>query len=163
LGAGSGLWHLSLLEERPDFRVTAVDISEISLDIAKRMASANSFGGGVAHHLGDALTHSLDELADVGISCLLLEHLECPQRLMEALATNLRPGAYAFVTGALTAAEVDHIYEFKRESELLILAETAGFRVVEMLCAAPSRSPAEHRYLPRTLAMIMQRRHGQHW
>lgn len=112
--------------------------------------------------VGDALEYRNSE-ADAGISCFLLEHLENPSALLDNLAANLKPRAYAFVTGALTAAEVDHIAEFRNESELIAMAEAAGFRVVAMTSASPAVYPNSMRFLPRAMAMVLQRRDNDIW
>ena len=79
------------------------------------------------------------------------------------MASNLENKGYAFITGALTASEVDHIYEFRRESEIVLMAEEAGFRVVSMYSAAPSSHPDSYRFLPRSLALILQKRKNDIW
>ncbi len=79
------------------------------------------------------------------------------------MASNLETKAYAFITAALTAAETDHISEFRRESEIVLMAEEAGFRVVSMYSAAPPSHPDSHRFLPRSLALILQKRKNDIW
>ena len=62
------------------------------------------------------------------------------------------------MTGALTAAQVDHIYEFRRESELVAMSEEHGLRVLETLSAAPKRTLPKARFVPRSMALIVQKR-----
>jgi 2-polyprenyl-3-methyl-5-hydroxy-6-metoxy-1,4-benzoquinol methylase len=100
---------------------------------------------------------------DAGISCFLLEHLERPQELLSSLSAALKPGAHAFITGAITAAEIDHIYEFKSEGEILSLVESVGFRVKHLYSAEPVNTPRNRKYLPRSLAMVVQKRHNEVW
>ena len=69
----------------------------------------------------------------------------------------LKPGGTAFITGALTAAQVDHIYEFRRESELIVLAEQHGMRVRESLSVSPQRILPKAKFLPRSMAMAVTR------
>ncbi len=59
--------------------------------------------------------------------------------------------------------EVDHIYEFRRESEVTAMAEDAGFRVVAMLSSAPGTIPQTSYFLPRSLGLVLQRRAHDIW
>ena len=70
----------------------------------------------------------------------------------------LKPGGFAFITGALTAAQVDHIYEYRYESELVAMCENAGLRVLETLSANPLRTLPKARFLPRSMALFVQKR-----
>jgi len=162
LGAGSGIWHLLTLRELPHWRVSAVDISQSSIDRSRAMAALVSRTA-IDHVCADATKWLPDRAAQAGISCFLLEHLERPYELVSSLSRCLDPGAHAFVTGALTAAEIDHIFEFKRESEIIQLVEDAGFRVKYMFSAAPDTTPSSRRYLPRSLALVLQKRKNEYW
>jgi SAM-dependent methyltransferase len=164
LGAGSGLWHILALRRRPALRATAVDISARSIALASQMARSLGIGDRVAHLEGDALNVSFDTPFDFGTCCFLAEHLERPSALLPNLARNLKVGGRAFVTVALTAAEIDHIAEFRRESEVVDMAESAGFRVAGLFSSAPDRIVSEEaRFLPRSLALILQKRRGEFW
>ena len=85
----------------------------------------------------------------------LLEHLEQPQQLFDVVKQGLEPGGSAFVTGALTASQIDHIYEYKRESELFIMAEQAGLRVRESTSFNPTRLLRKARFIPRVMSLIL--------
>ena len=163
LGAGSGIWHMLTLGALPGLSATAVDISETSVELSSKMAGVAGLSGRIRHVCADALDIRLDAPADCGISCFLMEHLEQPRRLLQNLAGNLAPHACAFVTCALTAAEIDHIYEFTSECQPMRMAEEAGFRVVGSWSASPATHPAACRFLPRSLALILQKRRGEIW
>jgi len=163
LGCGSCVWSMLTADTLPDWTVDAVDISARSVELAQSMLRSNGFDGRISTTRADALTYRASPLSDAGISSFLLEHLEQPQELLENLAHNLKPGGYAFVTAALTAAEVDHIFEFRRESEVVAMAEQAGFRIIELFCGSPRDHPPTARFLPRSLALIMQKRTQEIW
>jgi|694.fasta_scaffold34498_4 2-polyprenyl-3-methyl-5-hydroxy-6-metoxy-1,4-benzoquinol methylase len=163
LGSGSGIWHLLALEQLPSWQVTAVDISEPSIEMSARMASDLPCSQNIRHVCADATRWKSSEPMDAGISCFLLEHLERPQELLSSLSAALKPGAHAFITGAITAAEIDHIYEFKSEGEILSLVESVGFRVKHLYSAEPVNTPRNRKYLPRSLAMVVQKRHNEVW
>ena len=119
--------------------------------------------GRAAFHVGNALDFQVEEAIGGCISGFLLEHLEQPAELLNNISRNLTPGTKAFVTGALTAAEIDHITEFRRESELVLMAETAGFRVESIFSSAPLDYPRSFHFLPRSMAMVLQKKKNEHW
>jgi ubiquinone/menaquinone biosynthesis C-methylase UbiE len=163
LGCGSGVWGLMLANALPEWNVTGVDISGNFVSFARRMAEVNGFSGRAAFHVGNALDFQVKEPVDGCISGFLLEHLEQPAELLNNISRNLTPGKKAFVTGALTAAEIDHITEFRRESELVLMAEAAGFRVESIFSSAPPDYPRSFHFLPRSMAMVLQKKKNEHW
>lgn len=163
LGAGSGIWHFLFQRHLKGWLATAVDISETSVEAASVMSKVIDQAQSTEYVVGDALVYKGNKLFDAGISCFLLEHLENPDQLLKSLSYNLKNGSYAFITAALTAAEVDHIFEFKRESEIILLAEKAGFRVIKTYSSAPSGVPESKKYLPRSMALILQKRQNNIW
>ena len=78
----------------------------------------------------------------------MIEHLEDPQKLLKNIAENLKEHGKAFVTLALTAAEVDHIYEIKFESEAVKLAKNSGLRVLETLSLGLKILDLVHTFCP---------------
>ena len=166
LGAGSGIWSWQLLKKHRDAFVDAVDISNTSATKLKELMHKDNLGSKVNVHVSDATNWFPKEgpsIFDCGISCFLLEHLEKPELLVNNVSKLLKPRHYAFITAALTAAEVDHIYEFKRESEILLMMERAGLRVVDMKSLGPSNYPQENKFLPRSIAMIVSKNEGELW
>lgn len=163
LGAGSGIWSVLCHMNSPECKITSVDISERTVALAKDFLKVNHFEKNINFIKDNALTIKPVQKMECGISCFLLEHLETPNELLKNLSDCLEDGAYAFVTGALTASEIDHIFEFKRESELIKLAEDAGFRVVGSMSCAPESHHKRFTYLPRSMAMILQKRTKELW
>jgi 2-polyprenyl-3-methyl-5-hydroxy-6-metoxy-1,4-benzoquinol methylase len=163
LGAGSGIWSMFIADRNNKWKTIAVDISEKSVALTTKFIECNDFSNNIVMKADDALTYKTDELNDFGVSCFLIEHLENPINLLENLNENLKPGAYAFVTAALTAAEIDHIFEIKKESELILMAEKAGFRVISSYSAAPKNHPRKLKFLPRSMGMVLQKKINSIW
>ena len=163
LGAGSGIYNLLAMNARENLKVTAVDISPTSVEESREMAKRLGFGGRVEHVLADATKWIPDTKCDAGISCFLLEHLEEPELLIGNLAKVVKPRGWVYTTTALTAAEVDHIYEFRRESEVVRLCEEAGFRVVSTHSLTPHAVVEENKFLPRSMGLLLNRRAGEIW
>lgn len=159
IAPGHGGWGVWALTNRPDARLTGFDISPSSMAIAARVADAAGVSGRAAYVLRDALDlGSMPHAsADALICSFLIEHLERPEKLLEVIAHLLEPGARGFLTGALTAAQVDHIYEFRRESELVAMCERHGLRVLESLSVNPRRTLPGARFIPRSMGLVVQR------
>ena len=165
IAPGHGGWGVWAMHVRPDASLRGFDISPSSIAIASRIADAAGVGDRVVYEQRNALDLASMEadVADAVICSFLVEHLETPERLFEVIGKILRPGGRAFITGALTAAQVDHIYEFRRESELVVLCERHGMRVDSMLCGAPRRTLPKAKFLPRSLALVAEGRRGDVW
>lgn len=157
---GWGLWALSATRET---RLRGIDISPSSVKMASSLAIAAGLQDRARYSQGDALVAPERASAQVGICGFVIEHLSEPHKLLEALAARIEPGGWLFLTGALTAAQEDHIFEFLRESELMVMAEKAGFRVTETVSAGPPRTFPKARFLPRSMALIMQRCRQDTW
>lgn len=156
---GWGTWALSIL---PDARLQGFDISPSSIQIATSVTRAAGVGDRAQYTEKNALDLSqMQENSADGLICsFLVEHLEQPQQLFAVVNHLLKPGAIGFITGALTAAQVDHIYEFRFESELVKMCEDQGLRVLQTLSAGPARTLPKAKFLPRSMALIVQKRVG---
>jgi 2-polyprenyl-3-methyl-5-hydroxy-6-metoxy-1,4-benzoquinol methylase len=163
LGSGSGIWSLLMLSNKENWRSTGIDISNYSVDTARQLSIASGFSKNSNFIVEDALKYKAQEKIDAVVSCFLLEHLEEPEKLFVNAADNLKDGGYAFITAALTAAEVDHIFEFRRESDLVKLAEESGFRIISMLSESPATHPRENYFLPRSMALVLQKKINPIW
>lgn len=159
IAPGHGGWGVWALDTVDQSTLQGFDISPASITLANSIATAAGVAGRAVYRERNAL--DLEQLeaqdADACICCFLLEHLEQPHKLLEVIHHLLKPGGVGFVTGALTAAQVDHIYRFDRESELVVLCEAAGLRVLETLSCHPQRNLPKARFLPRSMGLLVQR------
>lgn len=159
IAPGHGAWGVAALDHLPGARLSGYDISPSSIQIAAAVALAAGVQDRAGYELRDALDLGQMEAdsADACICCFLVEHLEHPDELFGVISHLLRTGGRAFVTGALTAAQVDHIYEFRRESELVSLAEAQGLRVLESLSVNPKRLLPKARFVPRSMSLVLHK------
>jgi 2-polyprenyl-3-methyl-5-hydroxy-6-metoxy-1,4-benzoquinol methylase len=163
LGCGSGIWSTLLLRQLENWHSTMVDISATTIGLTRRTLACAGLSSRTVLREADALRFRDETAFDAGVSCFLLEHLETPQNLLDNLAAALGRRGLAFVTTALTAAEIDHIFEFRRESEVIDMAEKAGFRVVASFSSAPQTIKPGATFLPRSMALVLQKRAGEYW
>jgi len=163
LGSGSGVWSLLMQINKKKWLSTGIDISDYSVGMAQKLTAASGFADSADFIVGDALQYKAQEKVDAVISCFLLEHLEEPEKLFVNAAENINEGGMAFITAALTAAEIDHIYEFRSESELVALAEKSGLRVISLLSESPRSNPRRNFFLPRSMALVLQKKANPIW
>jgi 2-polyprenyl-3-methyl-5-hydroxy-6-metoxy-1,4-benzoquinol methylase len=160
LASGHGVLSLLAAEERPDIRVTGVDISPPAVAVANRLLAASGHAGRVSFAVADALRPMSpgQTLTYQGIiSAMLAEHLPTPKPLFDSLAAQTAPRGLVFFSTALESAQRDHVFEFHRESEPLSMAEAAGFRAVRMVSDASATAP-NAQFVPRATAMLLQAR-----
>lgn len=165
LAPGHGGWGLWALRCLSGSSLQGYDVSATSIQIARSLAKAAELDARTAYEQRDVMDIGSfpSPQADACICSFVVEHLERPDLLLRSMAHVLKPGALAFFTGALTAAQVDHIFEFKSESELVLLAEQAGFRVLETRSVSPRRLIRNAKFLPRSMALILKKRTHDHW
>jgi len=59
----------------------------------------------------------------------VLEHVEEPARFMGRIRELAAPGGYVFITTAINAPAVDHIYLFETPEAVRELVRSAGFAI----------------------------------
>jgi SAM-dependent methyltransferase len=101
-GCGVGSQTVTLARKSPGALITAVDVSEVSLDEARRRASSEGVEG-VHFQRADifALPFAQGSFDHVFV-CFVLEHLRDPVGALHALKAVLAPG------GTITVIEGDH-------------------------------------------------------
>ena len=163
IAPGHGGWGALALKHLPAARLLGYDISPSSIRLATELMRGAGFADRARYELKDAL--ALDavpaESADAVVCNFLVEHLERPEKLFAVIRHLLKPGGAAFITGAITAAQIDHIYEFRYESELVRMAEAAGLRVTETFSGAPRRTLPNARFLPRSMLLVVRKRRNE--
>ena len=160
IAPGHGGWGVWALNTLPQACLQGFDISNSSIHIATEVSRAAGYGDRARYAEKNALDlrEMAPQCADGVICSFLVEHLEDPRQLFAVIHHLLKPAAVGFITGALTAAQVDHIYEFRYESELMQLCEEHGLRVLSTLSVGPKRLLPNARFLPRSMALIVQKR-----
>jgi 2-polyprenyl-3-methyl-5-hydroxy-6-metoxy-1,4-benzoquinol methylase len=162
LGCGSGIWSILAARYKSSIHIAGYDISKSSLEVSQLLAKHAGVDERINFFVGDAISLASNSLYNAGISAFLLEHLEDPMQLVKSFDRNLEPGSPLFITAAVTAAEIDHIFEFRTEGEVVELLETNGFRVLELFSATP-KPDLRMRFLPRSVAIIAQKKVSDLW
>ncbi|CAN2039934.1 Class I SAM-dependent methyltransferase [Candidatus Magnetomoraceae bacterium gMMP-15] len=159
LACGHGVMGLTGIEYRHDSQLIGYDISPYAINIAKKLADASGKSERTSFVVKDVL--NLNELEKGRtyqgvISAMLAEHLKDPEPLFTSISQYLAPHGLAFFSTALESPQPDHIYEFHKESEPLLMAENAGLRVERLICDSGFQMKGD-RFLPRALAMVLRK------
>jgi SAM-dependent methyltransferase len=110
VGAGSGVWSLSLLAQRADFRATGLDLAPV-LARFEGAARARGLGDRVDTLAGDYLSVALPEARFQAVVAGNVLHLETPERaraLLERLGGALAPGGQLIIVDVLAGDDPDH-------------------------------------------------------
>lgn len=142
IGVGTGIYSRVLLETVPNVAGRGIDISESSRHFAEEHVRSYGLASRYGTEIRDVIENPLDPV-DWLICVEVLEHLEDPTALLSALRSSLRPGGKAFITTALNAANVDHIYLYRSTDEVLAQLLATGFSLEQSFHAAahPPTSP----------------------
>jgi 2-polyprenyl-3-methyl-5-hydroxy-6-metoxy-1,4-benzoquinol methylase len=160
IASGHGVLSLLAAEERSDLRFEGIDISPPAVAVANRLLAASGHSGRVRFRAEDVLNLNAQETQQQFqgiISAMLAEHLSDPQTLFAAVSHRVSRDGLVFFSTALESPQRDHLFEFRQESDPLLMAESAGLRVTRLVSDA-SATAADSRFLPRATAMILQPR-----
>ncbi len=115
--AGTGIFVAEFARRNPGWAAEGIDISDSSVAYSREVARLNGVPQ-VRVEKRDVFDLPEDEKYDRLICGELLEHLEQPEELLAKLARLSAPHARLFVTTAVWAANLDHIYLYSSAQEV---------------------------------------------
>jgi ubiquinone/menaquinone biosynthesis C-methylase UbiE len=154
-GVGHGLLALEALRQWPAARATLVDLSKYSLAFAARLLDAAGVRMRCESRQGDVLQLGPMPPAERIICSELLEHVPDPDGLLDKVRGALAPGGIAYLTGAINAAQPDHVFLFTSDQQLLRMVESHGFKIRAHLTACHPNRAAEE-MPPAVVAMVVE-------
>jgi len=161
VGPGHGLFFLRAMALSQYDSYEGVDISDTSLEMTRALLSRQEHRDSNRWTLqhGDFLTASgLVGPYDAIVMGEVLEHVERPDLFLTRIRNLIRPGGFVFVTTAVNAPAVDHIYLFRTVAEVENMATTCGLNIVDKLVTGYpgcSIQETEQRRLPINLALAL--------
>lgn len=151
-GVGHGLLSQLAFTRWPSAKARLYDVSPFSLQFAQKLLASTGFSASEVV-LGDVTVMETGQ-ADAIICGELLEHVPDPRKLLRKLRASLRPGARAFMTGAINSAQEDHLTLFSSVDQILQLVTEEGFTVAESVTLIhPNR--AKEKDAPTVLALVL--------
>jgi 2-polyprenyl-3-methyl-5-hydroxy-6-metoxy-1,4-benzoquinol methylase len=138
VGPGHGAFFMAAARSGRFRSCLGVDLSPTSIELTRQLLSSPHFGGFQNFELREAdfLAASLpDQAFNAIVMGEVLEHVEAPARFMARLRELAAPGAFVFVTTAINAPTIDHIYLFETPEAVRDMVTVAGFAIrAEQLC-----------------------------
>lgn len=133
IGPGHGLFLKEAVAAlATDAEVLAVDISPVSIGITKSiMAYFFPVDERIEYQTGDILL--MDALGHYDFITMgeVLEHVNCPDKLLHKLHALLKPDGRAFVSTCVNAPAIDHVHHFRHIDEIRSLISYCGFVIEE--------------------------------
>lgn len=116
---GSGIFSSVFAELHPNWKIVGYDLSPSSVDFAKKLIKSNN-----SHQ--ERFNITLKNIFDIDestqydrITCgEVIEHVLEPEKILEKLAKIIKTDGKLFLTTAVWAAAIDHIYLFKDVQEV---------------------------------------------
>jgi 2-polyprenyl-3-methyl-5-hydroxy-6-metoxy-1,4-benzoquinol methylase len=125
-GVGHGFYLSRALEILGDnATLTAVDISETSIELAKRFINDSR----ITYNLKNVFDFNNGEKYDFITLGEVLEHVEDPLGLLVKLNTLLSGDGVLFFTTPTNAPAIDHIYLFNNVEEIRDIVRSADFKI----------------------------------
>lgn len=138
-----------------------IDISPISLEMTRKLLSSDPRLQGIDWKLINADFLATDDLQgrfDAIVMGEVLEHVEEPLLFLMRIKELASKGAFIFVTTAVNAPAIDHIFLFRTVDEVCDLVSAAGLKVEEIL-ATPYKGctmqETVQQKLPINVAMVL--------
>lgn len=135
VGPGHGAYFRAALRSGKFAECLGVDISPTSLEQTRALLESEPDNGTRWELLQSDFLAMAPASArfDAIVMGEVLEHVEDPAAFLAKMYELANPGAFVFITTAINAPAVDHIFLYRSVGEVVAMAEGAGFRVVDML------------------------------
>lgn len=163
VGPGHGLFFMSAMALCRFDTYEAIDLSETSIALTKQLLQSGLFGSFKNYHLKcrDLLAQALPhERYNAIVMGEVLEHVENPQEFLQRINSALVPDGYAFVTTAINAPAIDHIYLFDSVDSVVALVTAANLRIADQLVvpyAGKTIDESLREKLPINIALVLGR------
>lgn len=159
IGPGHGLLGFTLLTDRPGATYTALDISEPALRFLEKTFAANGLDADVSLVAGDATKlddERIPTAAEAVVCCEVLEHVNEPERILEAVRDRLAPGGRAFMSTVANLEAIDHVYLFRDANEIRSMIQDHGMTIIS---DRPMELPGDDSvgFIPLNYACIAER------
>ena len=130
LGCGSGAMLCEVLRAQPGWTGYGLDISEASINYARRLAAHKGVAERLQFQTGCLLNlpFASDSL-DVVIASEVVEHLPHPERVFDEISRVLAPGGLLLVTVPAESHTPAHMHALNSAEDLCGLIERAGLVV----------------------------------
>ena len=132
IGPGHGLFFKEAIKTiGNDCKYTAIDISDISLDLTKSIISFFKLNNNNIVYINkDMVKIKNTDSFDFIVMGEVLEHVEDPEILLKKLNTLLHKNGQAFISTCVDCPTIDHVFHFKSISEIQDMVIKSKFDIV---------------------------------
>jgi len=142
IGPGHGLYLVESTKKFPNAKFNALDISPVSCKISEKILGhfnpdvqcefkvqdVNDFEGGVFDYV---------------VMCEVLEHLDCPVKILKKIKNLLHEKGHFFMTTCANCPAIDHVYHYVSVEHIRDEISDSGFRILSELALAVEPHPKE--------------------
>ena len=136
---GTGAYLYLAHQALPLVQIQARDVSPYSTQYTKEMLNVGGYHP-ARIDTGDIFALEEQSPFDYIVCGELLEHLDEPRSLLDKLKSLLKKDGYLFLTTAIFAAAIDHVYLFHTVDEVRDML-TANFEIISELILPTSLEP----------------------
>ncbi len=160
--SGTGFFLSEFLHANVSWNGLGVDISESSIEFSKKLLETNNISFN-SYELIKQDFLKLDESKCFDRICCgeFLEHLENPLQALQKFHRLLNKHGKIFITVAVWAANIDHIYLYKNAEEVREHIRDAGFKIemelVQAVFEKNEKDPEEEK-IPVSYAAILSKK-----
>lgn len=127
---GTGIFITQFLLNKPRWKGVGVDLGETSIQFTKDVLSWNNIGVDRVNLIHDDIyNYNEDHKYDCIMCGEFLEHVEDPLKILKRLAYLLDSGGKIFLTVAVYASMIDHIYLYNSADDVRSHINEAGLVV----------------------------------
>lgn len=131
--SGSGMFLAQFLQANSLWTGEAVDLSDSSISLTKKLFSAKDLLHRVSIEKKDFFDYGDGAKFDRIICTEFLEHVENPLSVLKKLHELLAPAGELFLTTVVWAAFTDHIFLYRNAEEIRRHIHASGFRIKKEL------------------------------
>jgi 2-polyprenyl-3-methyl-5-hydroxy-6-metoxy-1,4-benzoquinol methylase len=147
VGCGHGIFlNYVAGKVAPDAVLDVVDISAVSIALSRELISATN--PAVARRVrfteSDVAAYQAEKPYDFIAMGEVLEHVESPHSILQALKKLLAKDGSLYVTTCANCPAIDHIYHFHTIEEIRVMIRDCGFTIVEEVVAPSEDKPLEY-------------------
>ena len=147
IGPGHGLFlkdaYKILAKENSNFKMTALDISQTSMDTTKSIINHSIGKTQIEYIVMDMLDYEKDAKYDFISLGEVIEHVNFPDKLLLKFSKLLSDKGHGFISTCVDCPTIDHVYHFKSVGEIQQMIQNNGLIIEDELILPVEDLPME--------------------
>lgn len=163
IGVGFGLYLDRVSEHNEMQEYVACDVSPTSLEKCQNFMNFRNKKLNIRYLCGDIMQASFEKKFSSIVMGEVLEHVERPLDLLKKCYALLENDGCLYITTAINAPTVDHIFLFENEEAVFEIIRRSGFAVIDYICVAVNDinlQRARKKKMAISIAAFLKKREG---